>query len=347
MRVMNAQKTVSVLMLCLAISVPVYTAGKGEADATLHEKGAIIMKIAHAQPVTHPRHKSLLLFKRLVETRTNGAIHVWIFPAGQLGGEADMQDATREGRLEATRGGLFERISPRLLVYTLPFLFDGPGDIAAVTAGPVGKRIAASAELYGFKILAMGDAGGFRQITNSVRPITAPDDLKGLRIRTPAVQTNVKTFQQFGAEVIVLPYGETYAALRDGIVEGQENPCINILSMKFYETQKYLTILDYQYHPDPFVVNLEWFNALPQQWQTILTECASQSMKYNDELVRSEETTALEILSNAMEVRTLTVSERDAFRRRVSRVYDYLVDEGITTFEELDEIRSETKRRKP
>ncbi len=325
----------AVLALALALAaapLPCLSAQTGESP--------VVMRIGHAQPVTHPRHKSLLLFKELVRERTEGRIRVDIFPAGQLGDEASMLAATKIGTLQATRGGLFELVSPRLLVYTLPFLFDDLDGIEKVTMGPIGERIAKEAERNGICILATGDAGGFRQITNDLRPVRSPEDLEGMRIRVPDVSTIVRTFEAFGATPVSIPYGETYQALKSGIADGQENPFVNIEAMRFYEVQKFLTVLDYQFHPDPFNVNLAWYRALPPQDQRILKECAVESMRYNNRLVRSASVAAYGKLRNALEVRVLGPVQRQAFEERARGVYGYFIAKGVTSLEEIEEIRS-------
>ncbi len=329
----------------LAAALTVLTVASVFAAGGLEETGGgaaaeiIVMNIGHAQPVSHPRHKSLLKFKELVEERSGGAIVVRIFPAAQLGDEAAMQDAVRAGELQGTRGGLFERVSSRLLVYTLPFLFDNLNGIEKVTMGPIGDWIAADAKNNGLLVLTTGDAGGFRQITNNTRPIVRPDDLRGLVIRTPGVRTIDKTMEAFGAAVVQLPYGDTYAALKNGVANGQENPFINIEAMKFYEVQKYLTLLDYQFHPDPFIVNPAWYEALSTEQQRVLKQCAEESMRYNNELVRTEAVRAYEVIKNAMLVTVLSPEERQAFKDRAQQVYDYFIAEEITTREEIEEIK--------
>lgn len=314
--------------------------GGQETSQAVSSAKPIVMKIGHAQPVTHPRHLSLLKFKELVEQRTDGRIKVEIYPAAQLGDEAAMLDATKLGTLQATRGGLFERVSSRLLVYTMPFLFDSLDSIEKVTMGPIGDRIAEDAENNGLLILTTGDAGGFRQITNNVRPIMTPDDLKGLKIRAPGVKTIVKTLEAFGANVVTIPYGDTYMALKTGVADGQENPFVNIEAMKFYEVQKYLTIVDYQFHPDPFNVNPAWYRSLSAEHQKILKDCAVESMKYNNELVKSEAVKAYDIMKNALQVTELTPAQRQLFKDKAQAVYDAFIAEGLMTKAELDEIKA-------
>jgi len=337
------KKLIVALLIVVTMVPALFATGSQEAAAPAAVAKPIVMKIGHAQPVTHPRHESLLKFKELVEARTNGGIVVEIYPAAQLGDEAAMLDATKLGTLQATRGGLFERVTPKMLIYTMPFLFDSLEGIEKVTMGPIGDKIAAFAEQNGLLVLTTGDAGGFRQITNNVRPIVTPEDLKGLKIRAPGVKTIVKTLEAFGANVVTIPYGEPSMGLQAGGAAGQENPFVNIEVMKFYEVQKYLTIVDYQFHPDPFNVNPAWYKGLSPEYQKILKDCAIESMKYNNQLNKTASLKAFEVMKNALEVTTLTPAQRQAFKDKAMTVYAAFIAEGIMTQAELDEIRAVSK----
>jgi tripartite ATP-independent transporter DctP family solute receptor len=337
------KKLIVAFLFAAMLAPALFAAGSKEAAAPSAVAKPIVMKIGHAQPVTHPRHESLLKFKELVEARSNGGIIVEIYPAAQLGDEAAMLDATKLGTLQATRGGLFERVSPRLLTYTLPFLFDNLDGLEKVTMGPIGEKIAAEAEKNGLLVLTTGDAGGFRQITNNTRPIVKPEDLKGLKIRAPGVKTIVKTLEAFGANVVTIPYGETYMALKTGVADGQENPFVNIEAMKFYEVQKYLTVVDYQFHPDPFNVNPAWFRSLSPEHQKIVKDAAVESMKYNNQLNKIAGVKAFEVMKNALQVTVLTPAQRQAFKDKANEVYAMFIAEGVTTQAEIDAIKAAAK----
>ncbi len=303
----------------------------------------IVMKVGHAHPIGTPRHQSYLKFKELVEKRTNNAIKVEVYPSAQIGDEIAMIDATKMGTLQSTRGGPFERMAPELLVYTLPFLFDNLNSIEKVSMGPIGDRIAKNAEKNGLIILTTGDGGGFRNISNNKRPIKSPDDMKGLKIRTPPIESIIKTMEVFGANPVSIPFGETYMALKTNVADGQENPMVNMESMKFHEVQKYLTVLEYQFHPDPFLVNLKWYKALSPEQQKILKESAVEAMKLNDTLMNDTNKKALENIKKSLEVTTLTPEQRQQFKAKVAPVYDYFIKKGICTQKDIDDIRAEAK----
>ncbi|WP_461204993.1 TRAP transporter substrate-binding protein [Clostridium sp. DL1XJH146] len=314
-----------------------------EATADPAPQEEIIMKIGHAQPTTTPRHKSLLKFKELVEEKSNNVVKVEIYPSAQLGTEAEMIEQMKLGTIQGVRAGVIDAIAPEMLIYTMPFLFEDIDGFQKVASGSIGEKIAKYAEVNNIKVLATGDAGGFRQISNNEHPITSPEDMKGLKMRTPPIDSITKTMEALGANPVSIPYVETYMGLKTGVADGQENPFVNIESMKFNEVQKYLTVINYQVHPDPFDVNLEWFESLDPEIQTIIAECAEESMRYSDQLMTEGNTEAYEKIKNTMEITELTADERQVFIDKVQPVYDYYIGEGLFTMDDIDEIREATK----
>ncbi|KGM98009.1 hypothetical protein Z968_01410 [Clostridium novyi A str. 4552] len=321
-------------------------ASEGSNSNSSSSKGTnkqIVMKIGHAQPVDTPRHQSLLKFKELVEKRTNKGIKVEVFPSAQLGDEAAMIDATKLGSIQGERGGQFERLAPELLIYTLPFLFDKLENIEKVTMGPIGEKIGAATEKNGLITLTTGDGGGFRNITNNKRAIEKPEDMKGLKIRTPAIDTIIKTMEEFQANPVSIPYGDTYMALKTGVCDGEENPAVNIEAMKFYEVQKYITVLEYQWHPEPFEVNKKWYESLSPEYQKVLKECAIESMKLHDKMVAEDNKKALDKIKKYCKVTVLTPEQKKAFADKVKPVYKFYIDKGICTQKDIDEIKATVK----
>lgn len=335
------------LFIALALMVTMIAgcsqSGKKAETANADDKKPIIMKVGHAHNIDTPRHQSYLKFKELVEQRTNNGVKVEIFPSGQVGDEVAMIEATKLGTLQGTRGGPFEKMAPEFMIYTLPFLFDNLDGIEKITMGPIGDRIAKAAEKNGFVALTTGDGGGFRNISNNKRPIVTPDDMKGLKIRTPGIESIIKTMEAFGANAVSIPFGDVYMALKTNVADGQENPPVNMESMKIYEVQRYISVIEYQFHPDPFIVNLKWFQSLSPEYQKILKECAVESMKLNDKLIKEANQKAMDNMKKSMEVTVLTAEQRNAFKEKVKPVYDYYINKGICTQKDIDEIRNATK----
>lgn len=301
--------------------------------------GNYTMIVGHAQPESNPRYISMEQFAADVAEKTNGHVTVEVFGNGQLGTEKEMLEQVVQGVTQGMRGGQYD-FSPRLLMFTLPFLANNRAEVTALLQSDLAKKVSAeAAETTGTVIINLCDAGGFRQFSNNTRPLTKPEDLKGLKMRTNGMKTIDLTFQAMGANTVSVPYADLYMGLKTSIADGQENPWVNVEGMKFYEVQKYFTEVNYQFHPDPFYVNAEWWNSLPVEFQTILTECATAMGEYNDQLIDQNSDAAKQVVVDAgCEVYVPTAEELAAFQAACQPVYSQVVTEGICTQEELDEM---------
>ena len=301
--------------------------------------GSYTMIVGHAQPESNPRYISMEKFAADVAEKTNGHVTVEVFGNGQLGTEKEMLEQVVQGVTQGMRGGQFD-FSPRLLMFTLPFLTNTREEVTALLQSDLAKKVSAEAEATtGTVIINLCDAGGYRQFSNNTRPITKPEDLKGLKMRTNGMKTIDMTFQAMGANTVSVPYADLYMGLKTSIADGQENPWVNVQGMKFYEVQKYFTQVNYQFHPDPFYVNAEWWNALPEEFRTILSECATAMGEYNDQLIDQNSDAAKQVVIDAgCEVYIPTAEELAAFQEACQPVYAQAVAEGICTQEELDEM---------
>lgn len=304
----------------------------------------IVMKIGHAHSTEAIRHTGMLEFEKLVEEATNGGIDVEIYPNNELGDEAEMIESVKMGVLQSTLSGKFDLVSPDFSIYLMPFMFDNSDDFQKIAGGELGDKIAAKSSDVGIKVLATGDAGGFRQWTNNTRPIATPEDMKGLKMRTPGVQAIQDEMAAFGANVTAIPYAELYEALKTGVVDGQENPYANIVDKKFYEVQKYMTVCNYQIHPAPLCVNQDWFNELPVDYQTALIDCAQKMFDLTDQLFvdKSAENRAI-IEDGGVEIYELTAEEKATFKALGQSVIDDWKSSAKFDVELFDEVQAALK----
>ncbi len=157
-------------------------------------------------------------------------------------------------------------------------------------------------------------------------------------MRTPGIDSIMRTFDALEANRQSIAYTEVYVALRQGVADGQENPYSNIAQMKFYEVQNYLTISNYQVHPNPFFINLDWYQSLPDELQKIITSAAKVAMIYNDTIWLAEEMVAYETIAANLEVNELSADARVAFAAKVQPVWDYYISEGTFTQALLDSV---------
>jgi len=282
-------------------------------------------------------------FKQKVEEASHGRIPVEIFGAGILGNEFALLDMVKIGTMQGMRGGLFERVNRKYLLFTLPFLLNDYEQAKRVIRSPVADKVNMEARNNGFYVPATCLVGGFRQYTNRVRPIKTPDDMRGLKMRTPAIDTILRTMSALGASPQQVPYTETYMALRTGVVDGEENPYSNIVEMKFYEVQKYLTVVNSNVNPDPFVVNLQWYEGLPDDLKKHFDSAARAAMIYSDQIWLDSEETYRQFLQKKLETNVLSEESRKLFSDRVKSVWQYYVQQGYFTAAEIDEVLSIAK----
>ncbi|MBW2410125.1 MAG: TRAP transporter substrate-binding protein, partial [Deltaproteobacteria bacterium] len=246
-------------------------------------------------------------------------------------------DMVKLGNVQACRGGLFERANKKYLMYTLPFLFEDADKVVAVMRSDLGRSINKGAMANGFYIPATGVAGGMRNLTCSKRAINTVDDLKGLKMRTPPIDVTIRTFKALGANPQQVAYTETYMALKTKVVDGQENPFSNVVDMKFYEAQKYLSVLNWQVHPDPLYVNPVWYNGLPDDLKAIFDAVAEATMIYSDTIWLNSEQGYYNILKDKLEVNSCDPKFRKGFVDGVKGVWQYYIDQGYFTWDEINQ----------
>jgi C4-dicarboxylate-binding protein DctP len=297
------------------------------------------MQIGHAQPVNNPRHISLQTFKKSLEEKTRNGIKVEIFPSGQLGTEKEMLEQTCSGIIQGFRGGQFDFL-PKLLIFSLPFLTENAEEINRLMNSDFAKEVCKDSQKDGAIILGLGDAGGYRQFSNNKRPLKKPADLVGLKMRTNGMDTIDRTFKALGASTISIPYNDLYMGLKTGVADGQENPWVNVEGMKFYEVQKFFTAINYQFHPDPFYVNLAWYNSLSDEYKKIIQDVTIESMIVNNKAIADNQQAALDVIKANAEVYMLSPEERSAFKKAVEVVYDQYLENGMLTKEELATMRA-------
>ncbi len=300
----------------------------------------LVFNYCNSQPEQHPRSQSMIFFKEEVERRTNGRIHVENYFSAVLGTELEVLDMVATGALQGTRSGGFIHANKKYYIFMLPFLVDNWDQALKLIGSEFTNNINKEAELYGFHIPACGISQGFRAHTNNVRPIHTPGDLKGLKMRVPPQEVYVVNSQILGVNPQELPYSEVYMALKTGVVDGQDNAVSNIWDFKIYEVQKYLTISYYATGPDPFMVNLDWYNKLPNDLKIIFDQVAVETMQYSDQMNREKENIYLKQLSEKLETNFVTPDNLEKFRSATVPVYQYFIDKGYFTWDDINLARA-------
>jgi tripartite ATP-independent transporter DctP family solute receptor len=239
-----------------------------------------------------------------VEKRTNGRYKIKTFYSGSLGAEREAVEAVQLGTQELTwtSTGPIPNFVPETKIFDIPFLFRDYAHARAVLDGPIGQDMLKKFEPKGMKALAWGE-NGFRHMTNNKRAINAPEDMKGLKMRTMENPVHIQAYKGFGIIPTPMAFTEVFTALQQGTVDGQENPLSVITANKFEQVQKHLTLTSHVYSPGVFLMNKEAFDKLSAADKTAFLEAAKVAAKANRDRVDADEKSAVAHLrSKGMQV---------------------------------------------
>jgi TRAP-type transport system periplasmic protein len=287
------------------------------------------MRLAHISPAGSPADKGAQLFANLVNQGTNGKYTIKIYPNSQLGSAPEYTQQIKLGTLAmglVTSGQMQEYVKQYGIIEA-PFLFSSLQQAHKVLDGPAGDQLAALAKQQGFIILSNWE-WGFRQITNSVRPIQEPADMKGLKMRVPSEFQIQDMMKALGASTDTIAFPELYTALAQKVVDGQDNPVQTIFDQHFYEVQKYLAITNHAYNTQMLVMSQHAWNSLSAQEQQVFMNASKRA----GDLVRNldEQQQSSEITQMQQKGMVVTHPDLAAFRKAVQpadqQVYDYVGD---------------------
>ncbi len=276
--------------------------------------------------VTHgPRHSFTLALNKFGEqlsTATHNRYKVQVYYSSQLGGEKEMQEMLTIGTLEMTVTGVLNTYEPMFAVFELPYLYRDREHILKVNTGPVMAEISASLLPKGIRLAGFYE-NGFRNITNSVRPIHHPADVAGLKIRTPENPAQIETFRALGAIPTPLSFSELYAALLQGVVDGQENPLQNIWEGKLYEVQKHIAKTHHIYNSAYILFSERFWSTLPRKDRDIIQDCVLQSSRWQLDLMKNKDVELEEELKALDKIR-FTYPDMERFKKQCEPVYEVI-----------------------
>ncbi|MBZ4686587.1 MAG: TRAP-type transport system periplasmic protein [Clostridia bacterium] len=323
------------LLAVLLIGIMIFAVGCGggssdgnNAAETGGEKKdePIVLRVSHTLAPDSHYQAGLEKFEELVEQKTDGKIDVQIFGSAQLGSERDAIEGVSLGTLEMTLTSTapLANFSKAFLVFDLPFIFTDRESAYKAMDGEVGQKMLKDLESKGIKGLGLWE-NGFRNLTNSVRPINKPEDVKGLKIRLMENPVHMATFQTLGANPTPMPFGELFTALQQQTVDGQENPLIIIDTSKFYEVQDHLAMTGHFYAPAALLMNKKLFDELDADLQKAIIEAADEAKKFERQFCIDKEKELLEKLKEkGMQV---TFPDKEEFRKATMPVYEQFQDE--------------------
>lgn len=239
---------------------------------------AIKLTLGHGAAIGNPRHEASVKFAEVLKAKTNGRIEVQVAPAAQLGDDAAMVTALRTGALDmsANSQGAVANAVPEYAAFGMPFLFSNAAAAFKLLDGPLGKELADKSAEKGLVLLGTWD-NGVRQMTNSKHPINKVEDMKGLKMRVPPDATLVDIMKSLGAESQQIRFAELYVALQQGVVDGQENPLVNIHASKLYEVQKHLALTNHQFQMTPLLISKRSWDRLSDADKKAVQEAAAEA----------------------------------------------------------------------
>ncbi len=296
------------------------------------------IKFATQNPKGHPIVLGMEKFAEIVTAKSGGKIKVNLFPGGTLGSDQANVSAIQGGTLEmaSMNSGIFASQVKEFAIYDFPFMFNNTAEADAVVDGPFGKKLHARLEEKGLVGLAYFELG-FRNITNSKRPITKVEDLAGLKLRVIPNPINVDWVKAVGANPTPLPFPEVYAALEQKAIDGQENPLTVINANKFFEVQKHVVLSNHQYNPQSVIISKKFWDGLDAGQKKIISDAAQEAAKFQRAQARALVAGALDNMKkNGMAVTELPATEVSKLRdlmRPVTAKYGVTV--GQDTLKEL------------
>ena len=312
-------------MMCLGLaacgSEPASGEGEGNDDAAGNGE-AVVLKLGTTVNEEDSFQVAAEKFAELVEERTEGAYKIEIHPNGTLGDERTMLESMQMGELDLgiITSGPFVNFSADMGVLDMPFLFSSNEDVYKVLDGEIGKDLLKTLESSNLKGLAYAERG-FRNLTNSVRPVEKADDVKDLKVRVMENEVYTASFKAMGVNAVPMAWNDALTALQQNTIQGQENPINVIYSYKLWESQKYATLTRHAYASAIITMSLDSYNKLPEDVQKIFDEAAQEAAEYERNWTAEHEAEQLEAMkTNGMEV--VENPDLESFQAAVQSVYD-------------------------
>ena len=252
-----------------------------------------------------------------VEKRTGGRYRIELYPDAMLGGEVEMLKGIQLGTIDLAfiTGAPLPKVVPEVGVFNIPFLFGDVADARALLDGPMGEEYLRKFDRVGITALAWGE-NGLRELTTSKRPVRAPGDLVGLKLRLPQSDVMTAGFEALGATVQQMPFPEVYAALQNGRIDGEENPVATILSARFAQVQSTLTLTHHVYDPAVVLISKDSFDARAAEDRDAFRDAARAAARRSREVASEAEANGIAKL-RAAGMTVITDVDRAAFERKV------------------------------
>ncbi|MFB5085954.1 DctP family TRAP transporter solute-binding subunit [Psychrobacillus sp. PGGUH221] len=299
-------------------------------SSTGESEGSYTIRIAYLVSEEQSSHIAAETFKEKLEKESDGRLKVELYPNGQLyASDREAIEAVQLGNIEMTIPAVapLASFNKKFMVFDLPFLFNDHDAAYRALDGALGEQLLGELENNDLKGLVFAE-NGFRHMSNNNGPIHGVADLKGLKYRTLENPVHTDTFKAFGANASPFAFGELYTALQQKTYDAMESPISLYYTNKFYEVQDYLTITSHVYAATILLMNNDFFNSLPEDFQQLVVKASEEYRTEQRKLAQEQDVDFLNRLKEAgMEVNELTPEERNEFREATKSVYDKYVSE--------------------
>jgi len=287
----------------------------------------VTLKLGHIADPQNPYAQGAQKFADLVAEKSGGTIKVEVYPSSQLGNQRDLVEGLTLGTLDLTMTStaVLGNFHPQIAVFDLPFIFRDR-EHAFEALDTVGMEISKDLEEKGMKVLAFYE-NGVRNMTNNIRPIRVPEDMKGLKIRVMEQPIYIAMMKALGANPTPMAFGELFTALQKGVVDGQENPAAHIYTKRFFEVQKYISLTEHTYSAEPLVVSMITWNKLTPEQQTIIQEAAEEACDWQRQLAIDLENGYWDKIRESGKSEIITDVDKEAFREATAPVWKDFEDQ--------------------
>ena len=289
---------------------------------------ALELKFGHVGKPGSLFAESVENFAKIANAKLGSKAKVTVFGSSQLGNDKAGMQKLKLGTVDMwLPSSVMASIHDEFGVFDMPFIIKDRNHMMKVEKSVLPKMAKNLEAKTGYQFIGVWE-NGFRHITNNVRPINVPADLKGIKLRTPKSKWRLKMFQSYGANPTPMAFSEVFTALKTGTMDGQENPYAQIASAKFQEVQKYLSITSHVYTPAYVAVHKDHYSKIPADVRKILEAAAKENQKFVYKRAAELEKSLLDVIKKAgVKVNT---ANNAAFVKASKGVYDQFASEVAT-----------------
>ncbi|MFK7753515.1 MAG: TRAP transporter substrate-binding protein [Sedimentitalea sp.] len=284
----------------------------------------LTMKFGHVGKPGSLFEASVNNFAECVNSGMAGKVDVQTFGSSQLGKDKELLQKLKLNQVQfSLPSSVMSSVDDAFGIFEMPYIISDRDHMRRVQ-GEMMDTFQAAAHANGYHIVGLAE-NGFRNITNNVRPVNVPGDLKGIKLRTPNGVWRLKMFREYGANPTPMAFSDVFTALQTGVMDGQENPYAQIASAKFQEVQKYLSITGHVYTPAYILASKKQFDKLPADVQAGLTDCANQTQDFTYEKAAELEASLLKVIEDAGVA--VNTADKAAFIEASKPIYKQFADE--------------------